>query len=116
MKVHGVQDDQMMETLTADCSDEPLHIRILPWRSWSSARLLDAHSSKPAPKYTSVDLIPIPQHILWSCVIRKDLHDLLGRPFSRRMVGDAKMKNRTPLIRQHEENIEDTESRRGEGK
>src|SRR5215471_13306732 len=61
--------------------------------------------TKSAPKIRSA----IAQQIARRSLPRESLSQLLGSPLSRRMSGDAKVQNAPPVVRQHQEHVQDLE-------
>src|SRR5882762_2402311 len=62
------QDDEMVNTLTPDRSDQPFGKAILPGRGWCSGLVPDAHGTQSAHDDNAIDSIPISDHIARSHV------------------------------------------------
>src|SRR6266581_4231498 len=73
-------DDDMIETLTPDRSDQPFDNAILPGRGWCNWLISDAHGAKSARDNGAVDSIAVPDHITRSPIPRKCLGDLACNP------------------------------------
>src|SRR5258708_37178337 len=57
------QDDDMVQALAPDRSDNPFGKAILPGRGWCNWLISDAHGAKSAWDNGSVDPIAVPDHI-----------------------------------------------------
>jgi hypothetical protein len=55
--------DYMVQTFSANGSDQPLHVRILPWRSRCSNHFLHPHAFRDGCPVTVVDRIAVAQKI-----------------------------------------------------
>jgi hypothetical protein len=88
-----VQSDDMIETVAAQGSDEPLHKRVLPRTSWCAKKLLNPYAAKPLSKCFSVHRIAISKEILWRAVPWEGFDDLLGRPLSSRILGNVEVQD-----------------------
>src|ERR1700730_7989682 len=75
------QDDEMVNTLAPDRSDQPFGKAVLPRRGWCSRLVPDAHSAESARDNSAIDLIPIPAEVVRSFVPRKCLGQLARDPF-----------------------------------
>src|SRR6195256_458493 len=53
------QDDEMVNTLTPDRSDQPFGKAVLPRRGWRSRLVPDAHGAHSARDDAAIDPIPI---------------------------------------------------------
>ena len=85
-----VEDDHMVQALTANGTDQSLRVRILPWAPRRGLDCLDAHRCHAVPEGFSIDSVPIAQQEPGSGVPGKRLPNLLRRPLRRRMGGDRK--------------------------
>src|ERR1700716_3206528 len=74
------EDNDVVQTLAPDRSDQPLGKAILPGRGWRNWLISDAHGAKSACDNGAVDLIAVPNHITRSLIPRKCLGDLACYP------------------------------------
>jgi len=77
-----VDDNDMVQTVTADGSNNAFTKRILPWRARRRDNLLDTQTPDPSMHLLTINRIPIMQKVAWSRVERKSLHQLLRCPLS----------------------------------
>jgi len=56
------QNDDVIQTLTPDRSDQPFGKAILPRRGWCSGLVPDAHGTQAARDDNAIDSIPISDH------------------------------------------------------
>jgi hypothetical protein len=93
-----IQNDHLLEHLTADTANESFDVRILPWRVRCDDGLVDAHVPHPLPKGRGVDTVPITQEVSRRFLPGKCFHDLLRRLRCRGMLGDVEVDDPTPLM------------------
>src|SRR6266536_1167624 len=74
-----VQDDDVMEHLTAHTANQSLDIWILPRTPWCDQYFFNAHMLEPLPKEGAIDSVAIAQQIPRHFVPRKCLDHLLRR-------------------------------------
>src|ERR1700736_4750990 len=74
------QDDEMVNTLAPDRSDQPFGKAVLPRRGWCSRLVPDAHGSQSARDDGAIDPIAITDHVTRGSVPRKRLGDLACNP------------------------------------
>jgi hypothetical protein len=60
-----VQDDHVVQTFTADASDEPVDIGVLPRTSWGDEHVFNPHMPHPLLKRSARNAVPIVQEIGW---------------------------------------------------
>src|ERR1700694_24230 len=70
------EDNDVVQALAPDRSDQPLGKTILPGRGWCNWLISDAHGAKSACNNGAVDRIAGPDHIARSPLPRKCLGDL----------------------------------------
>jgi hypothetical protein len=75
------EDNDVVQALAPDRSDQPLGKAILPRRGWCNWLISDAHGAKSACDNSAVDPIAVPDHIARSPLPRKSLGDLACNPF-----------------------------------
>ena|SRR5262245_15040131 len=101
-----VQDNDMVQAVTADTPDEPFDIGVLPWTPGSDDHLCDPHIPHPLLKKGAVDTVSVSQTIPWRTVPWEGVDDLLGGPFRRRMLRHGKVYDTPPRVGQHHEHKE----------
>ena len=101
------EDDHVVQTLSADRTNQPLDIRILPGTSRSDSDLLDVHRCCTIPKRLAVDPVPVAQQEPGSRFPREGFADLLCRPLRRGMGGNVEMQNPASIVGQHDEHEQD---------
>src|SRR5260370_35203599 len=77
------QDNDVVQTLAPDRSDQPFCKAILPRRSWCDRLVPDPHGAQSACDDCTVDPIAIPDHITRSPIPRKRLGYLTINPLPR---------------------------------
>src|SRR5882757_5861449 len=84
-----VQDNDVVQTLAPDRSDQPFGKAVLPRRGRCNWLVSDAHGTQSARDDSAVDSISISDHIARSAIPRKSLGDLTDNPLRRRVGCDA---------------------------
>ncbi len=107
------QNDQVIQTLAAQGSDQSLRERILPGAERGGNDFGDAHAGDAVPKHVAVNSVAIPQEPARRGLVRKGFNDLLGRPRGRRMVRDRQVDDSSAVVR---EQYEDEQDASGEGR
>src|SRR5258707_12585416 len=79
------QDDDVVQTLPPDRSDQPFGKAILPRRGRYNRFVPNAHGAQSACDDGAIDPIAITDHITRSPIPRKSLGDLACDPFRRRV-------------------------------
>ena len=110
-----VEHDAMIQTLTADRTDQAFRVRILPRRARCDEHLFDAQVLYALLEYGAVDAVAVTQQESWRLIVWKRLDDLLGRPLGRRMCRHVEVDEVTTIVAQHDEREEDAERSRGHG-
>src|SRR5713101_2507474 len=83
------QDNDVVQALTPNRSDQPFGKAILPGRGWCGRLVPDAHGTESAYDNGTVDFIAIPNHAAGSPVPRKGLGDLTCDPLRCRVCCDV---------------------------
>src|SRR5665647_464806 len=83
------QDDEMIDTLAPDRSDQPFGKAILPRRGRCSRLVPDAHGAQSACDDGAIDVIPIADEVKRSLIPRECLSQLACDPFCRRICCDV---------------------------
>ena len=105
-----VENDDVIQALSANRSDEALNVRILPGRSARRDHLFNAHVGHAIMELAPVDAISITHQEPRRRIIGKRLDNLLGRPLSRWIGGDVEMDNHPAVVSQDDEGEQDSES------
>jgi hypothetical protein len=80
------QDNDVVQTLTPDRSDQPFHKAILPRRGWCGRLVPDAHGAQSARDDAAIDPVAIADEVVmrlfqdetyWKCIYCYD-RSLLG--------------------------------------
>src|SRR3984893_3060114 len=104
------QDDEMVNTLAPDRSDQPFGKAVLPRRGWCSRLVPDAHSAESARDNSAIDLIPIPAEVVRSFVPSKALGSLARDPFCGGVCRDVDPDEASAIEPHDDERIEQVES------
>src|ERR1700680_8771 len=79
------QDNDVVQTLAPDRSDQPFGNAILPGRAWCDRLVPDAHRTQSARDDGSIDPVPIADEAVRSLIPGKSLRYLTCNPFSCRV-------------------------------
>jgi hypothetical protein len=107
------QDDDVIQTLAAQGSDQSLRVRILPGTGRGGHNFRDPHAGNPAAERVAVDGVAISYEPAWCGVVGKGFNDLLRRPRGSRMFSDRKVDDSSALVREQHQDEEDAS---GEGR
>src|SRR5216684_6559433 len=83
------QDNDVVQTLAPERSDQPFGKAILPRRSWCDRLVPNAHGAQSACDDGTIDAIPVPDHVTRGTVPRKSLGELPCDPLRRRVGCDV---------------------------
>jgi hypothetical protein len=83
------QEDDMVQALAPDRSDNPFGKAILPGRGWCNRFVPNAHCSQSACDDCAKDPIAVPDHVTPSPIPRKCLGDLACNPLRCRVGCDV---------------------------
>ena len=83
------QDNDVVQALTSDRSDQPFGKAILPGRGWYGRLVPDAHGAQPACDDGTIDAIPVADHVAWSFMPRECFCDLACNPLGCRVGCDV---------------------------
>src|SRR6516162_10260546 len=103
------ENHHVIQALPPNGADPALDVRTLPRRSWRSQQFLNSQLFHLLGEFATEDAVAIAQQIARRAVPWKRLPQLLRGPFRGWMSGDAKMQNAPPLMRQHQQHVEDLE-------
>ena len=84
-------DNDVVQALPPNASNQPLSERILPGAAWRGENLLNIHSLNPVLEMAAIDSVSVTNQVTWPGVFRKRFNDLLCRPFCRGMFGDVEV-------------------------
>src|SRR5215510_8277616 len=104
-----VEDDDMIEHVTADTANHPLHVGVLPWTLGSDEDFFDPHMAHPLSKSVPINAVPIAQQIPRGGLPWKSVHDLLSRPLGGGMLRDVHMHDPSPFMGEDDQDEEDPE-------
>src|SRR6202047_2171842 len=83
------ENDDMIQALAADRSDQPFGKAILPRRGWGGRLVPDAHCAQSACDDAAIDPVPIADEVVRGLIPRKRLRDLTCNPFGRGICCDV---------------------------
>ena len=107
-----VQDEEVVEALSSDRSDDPFGEGIVPGRAWGDEHLTNPHPLDSSCELGAIDLIAITEQVCGSRLVGECLDDLPRSPGGRWMARDVDMDEFTAVMAQDDEHEEQTE---GEG-
>lgn len=107
------QDDDMIEAFTANRTNEPLDVGILPRGVGRDRNFFDAALFDALAKHAAVDAVVVADQIFRRGIEWKRLHDLLRSPVCGRMGRDIEVEYATTIRGQHHESIQQAERGRG---
>ena len=87
--MHLAQDNDVVQALTPDRSDQPLGKPILPGRGWCGGLVPNAHGAQPACDDRTIDPVSVADHVARSFIPRECLRDLARNRFRGRMWCDV---------------------------
>ncbi len=97
------KNDHVVQAVSADGTDQPLHIGPLPGAGRSGEDFLNAQASDSSAKIAPVDFVPISQQVTRCGVFRKGFYHLLPCPQSRRMLRQVEVNHSPAVMRQLEQ-------------
>src|SRR5882672_10111574 len=106
------QDNDVVQTLTPDRSDQPFGKAILPGRGWCGRHVPDAHGAQSARDDAAIDPVPIADEVARSLVPGKGLGQLTCNPFSYRVCRDVDPDEISAAKPDDDEGIEQVEADR----
>jgi hypothetical protein len=85
-----VNNDNMIEALATNRSDESLAVRVLPWRPNCGPDLFDPERSHLLRECTKEDRVIVSDKETWKCIKREGFDDalLFGEEHLRRLLGE----------------------------
>ena len=88
-----VENDDVIQELSAEATDQAFNIGILPGRSRRRDHLIDTEGGNLSPNPLTIDAIAVSGQIPWGRIESKRFYNLLGRPLCRRMLHHVKVEN-----------------------
>ena len=104
-----VDHDHMVQAFSANTSDHPFRIAVLPRTPSGYRNVLDTQSIDSCREIMTIDPITISYQVARRCFLRKRFDDLLRRPSSSRVFRHIEMQNTATVMRQDEEDIQHSE-------
>src|SRR5919204_4361583 len=104
------KNDEMVQALAADRSDQPFGKAILPGRGWCGRLVPDAHGAQSACDNAAIDPVPIANQVVRSLLPRKCFRDLTRNPFGGRICGDVDPDEVSAVSPDDDEGIEQVET------
>src|SRR5215831_12365309 len=111
-----IDHDDVVQAFSANASDHPFRIAVLPRTPGRYRNLPDTYSINSRGEVVSVDSITIAHQVARHSVVGKCLHELLCRSRGSRVFRDIEMQNTSTVMRKDNENVQHSElqSRNGE--
>src|SRR6195256_3038789 len=104
------QNNDVVQTLTPDRSDQPFGKAVLPGRGWCGRLVPDAHGAQSARDDAAIDPVPIADEVARSLIPGKCLRDLTCNPFCRRICCDVDPDEVSAIQPHDDEGIEQVET------
>src|SRR5262249_50501370 len=103
-------DDEMIETLAPDRSDQPFSEAILPRRGRCDGLVPDTHGTQTACDDGAVDAIPIANNVVRGLLPRESLGELARDPFGGRIGSHVDPDEVSPVQPDDDEGVEQVEA------
>jgi len=104
------QDEDVVETLAPDRTDEPLREGILPRAAGRGEPVTDPHAFHALLEEVTVDRVAIAEEIGGRGVVRESVHDLLGGPCGNGVLGHVEVQDAAAMVGEHDEDEEDAQA------
>ena len=104
------KDNDVVQTLTPDRSDQAFHKAILPGRGWCNRLVPDAHGARSAPADAAIDPVAIADEVARSLIPGKCLRYLACNPFGRWICCDVDPDEVSAVEPDDDEGIEQIET------
>jgi hypothetical protein len=98
-----VENDHVIQTLSADRADQAFDVRILPGTRRGGDDFSDAHARESPPEDVAVDVVAISMQPAGRGVVRECVDHLLSGPYGCRMLRDIEMHDAPAVMRQHDQ-------------
>src|SRR6478672_7806683 len=102
-EVHLAEDGHLIQTLAAQCADQPFSTAILPRRSRRDRSIADTHRPHPRREDASVGTVVVANQVGWCRGPGKCLGDLSSQPLDRRMSRHLEPQQLSPAVTQNQE-------------
>jgi hypothetical protein len=99
------KDDDVVEAFPPKGTDDTLAVGILPRGTRRGENLLDPHRAQSANEGRAIDLVSVPDEVLWRRVIRESVDQLLTRPLCGRTLGDVEVYDAPALMLEYEKHV-----------
>jgi hypothetical protein len=109
------ENEDVIQTLAPDRTDEALGKRILPRAVRRGEDFVDPHALHSVPKLLAVDPVTVAQEIGRRGVAGEGVHDLLGGPVGGGVLGHVEVNDAAAMVGEHDEDEEDAEPSGGHG-
>src|ERR1700693_3384149 len=106
------EDNDVVQALAPDRSDQPFSKAVLPGRGWRGRLVPDAHGAQSVCDDAAIDPIPIADEVARSLLPRKCFRYLTCNPFCRRSCCDVDPDKLSPAQPDDAEGIEQVETDR----
>src|SRR5262245_23600058 len=104
-----IDHDDMVQAFSANASDHPFRIAVLPRTPSRYRHLSDTQSVHSCSENMPIDPITIPYQVSRNSVVRKRFHDLLSSPIGGWVFRNIEMQDAATVMREDDEYIEHTE-------
>jgi hypothetical protein len=104
------QDNDVVQTLTPDRSDQPFDKAVLPGRGWCGWLVPDPHGSQSGCDDAAIDPVAIADEVMRSFIPGKCLHYLTSNPFGRWICCDVDPDEVSAVESDDDEGIEQIET------
>src|SRR5215813_9413854 len=101
-----VDHDHMVQAFSANTSDNPFRVAVLPRTPWCNENFFDTHSFDSRCEGIAVDSVAVPNHKPGSAVFRKCFDDLLCGPNRRGMLRDIEMQDTSTIMRKNNKDVQ----------
>jgi hypothetical protein len=109
-------DDDVVQTLAPDGSDQSFHLRIVPRARRAGDHFADAHAGDPAPEHVAIEGVAIAQQPSRGRILGESFTHLLRGPHRRGMFRDVDVDHSPALVAEQDQDEEHAarECRHGE--
>ena len=101
-----VEDDCIVQTVSADRADDALDVRILPRGSRCRDDLLKTHNPDALTESVTIRSVPVPQEVARRGVPRKGFSYLVGKPNLCRMSGNPEMGDPSAVVPEDDHHVQ----------
>src|ERR1700721_4747115 len=102
-------DNDVVQALAPDRSDQPFGKAVLPGRGWCGRLVPNAHGAQSARDDAAIDPVAIADEVVRSFIPRKCLRYLTSNPFGRRICCDVDPDQAPAVEPDNDEGIEQVE-------